>query len=57
MQLKGWAGLTATESVKEALEILEEHHYVRKVYHGSTPRGGPSTYDYFVNPVIVQGWR
>ncbi len=57
VQLKGWAGLTATESVKEALEILEEHHYVRKVPHGTTGKGGRPTEEYLVNPAIVRGWR
>jgi len=57
VQLKGWAGLTNAEAVKEALEILEEHGYVRKMGRPTTDRGGRPTEEYLVHPSIVKDWR
>lgn len=52
---KGWAGLANTDAVKNALEVLNEHGYVKQVITKSTDkqgRGRPSE-SYKIHPKLL----
>lgn len=53
--LKKWAGLGGPERAREALEILEEAGWVRRVEAESSTKGGRPPERYEVNPEVLHG--
>ncbi len=51
--LKGWSGLDSPDGVKQALEVLEDAGWVRRLFTESSPSGGRPTARYEVNPKVV----
>jgi hypothetical protein len=54
VQRKGWAGLTQTTVIEQALSVLEDHSYVVGVDQ-QHPAGGPQTLRFFLNPKVAGG--
>ena len=52
VQRKGWAGLSETDHVKNALEVLIEYGYLREVPSDKTSIGGRPSCTYFWSPLI-----
>ena len=48
--LKGWAGLTSPELVKQALEVLEDANWIRRLVNQPNPAGGRPSDRYVINP-------
>lgn len=51
---KGWKGLTDSDAVTNALEVLIEHDWLRWDRVESTDRGGRPTERYYINPRLVE---
>lgn len=49
---KGWKGLTISDEVLDALEVLIEHDWLRRETIESTGQGGRPTERYYINPRI-----
>ena len=47
---KGWSGLTKKDAVQEALDWMEDTHWVRGYDTSATPSGGCATRRYKINP-------
>ena len=53
IRLKGWSGLTEPESIKEAIQTLEEAHWIRQVPQSEyTGHGGRPTQRWIINPAV-----
>lgn len=52
VQQRGWSGLDSTEAVAAALDLLEEHGYLRSI---ETRTGGRPRIDYHWNPMLATG--
>lgn len=50
---KGWTGLTQTSVIEQALQVLEDHAYVKAVEQ-QHPNGGPLAIRYFINPKVTE---
>ncbi len=50
--LKGWSGLSSPESVRAALEVLEDAAWVRPIKAGSSASGGRPSETWAVNPEV-----
>ncbi|MDA0748978.1 MAG: hypothetical protein O2954_20865 [bacterium] len=50
VQQKGWGGLTDRDTIKAALDLLEDVNWVREI---TEPTGGRPRVRYLVNPQIV----
>lgn len=51
---RGWKGLTATDDVLNALEVLIEHDWLTWESVPSTGRGGRPTERYYINPRVSE---
>lgn len=54
-RLRGWAGLTDPQEVKDAIAVLEEMHWLRAVEVPPTGKGGRRTVTYWINPAVLGG--
>jgi putative DNA primase/helicase len=52
--LKGWAGLTSPELVKQAAEVCEDANWIRRLVDQQNPAGGRPPDRYAINPRL---WR
>jgi hypothetical protein len=48
---KGWAGLTLSEEVDAACELLADHHWLITTQQPTTGTGGRPTQLYTLNPL------
>jgi len=48
-----WAGLTEVAEVREALDLLVEHHWLRAVMDGRAAAGGRPTTRYHISPRLL----
>jgi hypothetical protein len=49
---KGWSQLDSTEEVERAVDLLEEHGWVRQVEIKPGPEGGRTKVEIWINPEI-----
>ena len=54
LKRKEWKGLTDSDDVLDALEVLIEHKWLSCKEVPSTVRGGRSTEQYFINPRVAE---
>jgi hypothetical protein len=52
--LKGWSGLDTPESVKSAVEILEDAGWIVQEQEKGGPRGGRPSVKFLVNPLVFR---
>lgn len=54
IQRKGWSGLSDARSVADAIDVLEDHHWISTRDEPTTPRGGRPTTTCNVNPRVFE---
>jgi hypothetical protein len=50
---KGWSGLDTSESVEQAIAVLEDHGWLVREEKGSGPEGGRPTTLFHINPDVL----
>lgn len=50
---KHWAGLSTTDEIAGAIDLLEELHWLQRESVPSTSKGGRPTTQYHINPAVV----